>query len=118
MKASWSEARVSVCIRVYRCVYQQSLSEYMYLVLYSVCIVQVYQNAIHVSNWVREYKWIATRILVRIRAYRDVLAYADRIHCRYTLNTSKYMYREQTPPLQRANPTYPEAVECKEVQVR
>ena len=25
----------------------------------------------------------------------------------YTLNTCKYMYREQTPPLQRANPTYP-----------
>ena len=35
-------ACISVCIRVYRCVYQQSLSEYMYSVLYSVCIVQVY----------------------------------------------------------------------------
>ena len=25
----------------------------------------------------------------------------------YTLNTGKYMYREQTPPLQRANPPLP-----------
>ena len=37
-------------------VYSQSdTTIYMYSVVYSVCIVQVYQNAIHVSNWVREY---------------------------------------------------------------
>ena len=56
-------------------VYSQSdTTIYMYSVvyMYSVCIVQVYQNAIHVSNWVREYNvslHVFRRVSARIVTY-------------------------------------------------